>query len=87
MDASRIIFVADTYEQELSRFGHQPKNMSADDLGSLEATAHALWMCGQVKEIATQDLEKACRWLGFIQGVLWVRGFYTVDDMREHNRG
>ena len=32
-----------------------------------------------------EDMEKANRWLGFIQGVLWTRGIYTIDDMREHN--
>lgn len=30
--------------------------------------------------------EKFMRWLGFVQGVLWVNGVYTIDEMREHNR-
>lgn len=31
-------------------------------------------------------LEKAFRWLGFIQGVLWCEGVYTIDAMKDHNR-
>ena len=27
---------------------------------------------------------KACRWIGFVQGVLWSAGVYTIDEMREH---
>lgn len=30
--------------------------------------------------------EKAMRWLGFVQCQLWNDGFYTIDQMREHNR-
>jgi len=32
------------------------------------------------------DLEKAMRWLGFIQGVLWSTGTRSIDEMREDNR-
>ena len=87
MDVSRVVFVAEMYEQMLKRYGHEPKNCSSDIGGPLEATAHVLWMCGQLKRIALEDMDKACRWLGFIQGVLWTRGFYTIDEMREHNCG
>jgi len=30
--------------------------------------------------------EKANRWLGFVQGVLWAKDFYTIEEMKEHNR-
>jgi len=33
-----------------------------------------------------RDIEKAMRWLGFVQGVLWLHGDFTLDQMREHNR-
>lgn len=29
--------------------------------------------------------EKAHRWLGFIQGVLWMAGCYTLDQLKEHS--
>ena len=31
--------------------------------------------------------ERLMRWLGFMQGVLWCKHIYSIDDMREHNRG
>lgn len=30
--------------------------------------------------------DKVMRWLGFVQGVLYSFGTYTIDQMREHNR-
>ena len=30
--------------------------------------------------------EKGFRWLGFIQGVLWTQGVYTIEEMKNHNR-
>jgi len=44
---------------------------------------------GMLVEMATwgpERLEKMFRWLGFIQGVLWCEGMYTIDQMKEHNR-
>lgn len=29
--------------------------------------------------------EKAHRWLGFVQSQLWSEGFYTIEEMMEHN--
>ncbi len=34
----------------------------------------------------TDTLEKFQRWLGFMQGVFWVEGVFTLDEMRDHNR-
>jgi hypothetical protein len=31
-------------------------------------------------------LEKASRWLGFVQGCLWSCRVYTIDQMKDHNR-
>ncbi len=31
-------------------------------------------------------MDKVFRWLGFIQGVLWAAGIYTVEEMANHNR-
>lgn len=29
---------------------------------------------------------KAMRWLCFMQGVLWIQGAYSIDEMKTHNR-
>jgi hypothetical protein len=32
------------------------------------------------------DWDKLMRWLGFVQGVYWSDGTFTIDQMRDHNR-
>lgn len=32
------------------------------------------------------DWDKFNRWLGFIQGVFWLHGDFTLNQMRDHNR-
>jgi len=39
-----------------------------------------------LEEGSREKLEKAFRWLGFIQGCLWSAGVYTINDLREHNK-
>jgi hypothetical protein len=49
---------------------------------------HLLTMCRKVEEFLTFGQEaKANRWFGFIQGVLWMSGIYTIDEMRAQMRG
>jgi hypothetical protein len=49
--------------------------------------AHLLWMCDQVELFLNKDQwEKVNRWLGFMQGALWMSGIYSIDEMRDHNR-
>lgn len=48
---------------------------------------HIRWMCERTKEFIKQDkLDKANRWLGFIQGVLWTRGIFSIDEIQGHNK-
>lgn len=52
-----------------------------------QALRHVRWMCAQVQTfVAEGKLEKANRWLGFIQGALWSLGRGSVDAFREDNR-
>jgi len=48
------------------------------------AFEHAHWMCQQLSRMT--DFEKANRWLGFVQGVLWTGSFRSITQMREDNR-
>lgn len=63
-----------------------------------EAVRHLRYMCNRVEEMlvlvdqmdeACEDftgvLEKVYRWLGFIQGVLWSQGDFSINELREHN--
>lgn len=47
---------------------------------------HAAWMCERIIYFVDHDYrEKAGRWLGFVQAMLWQVGFFTIDELREHN--
>lgn len=48
---------------------------------------HCYWMLTQIGDMLDADeVEKAMRWLGFVQGCLWYGGHFTIDEMRKHNR-
>lgn len=60
-----------------------------------EAFEHVHNMLEQIEEwLADEHLDvvdpkawdKANRWLGFLQGVFWMQGTYTLNQMRDHNR-
>lgn len=88
MTSEQIETILDFYMSALTDLGFKSKNLGNDPLGSLEAFKHVLWMCQEAKKLVrTGEMEKVGRWLGFIQGVFWTRGLYTINEMREHNRG
>ncbi len=47
---------------------------------------HIHWMCLETIELVRQGrIEKAMRWLGFVQGVLWWAGIRSVEQMKQDN--
>ena len=49
--------------------------------------SHALWMIYEIEKFLDEGrLEKANRWLGFVQGCLWSAGFRRIDDLKNDNR-
>jgi len=52
----------------------------------LEVVRHLLWMCDRIVDlIAEEQREKAMRWLGFVQGVCWSSGLYSLDELKAMN--
>jgi len=44
---------------------------------------HLLWMCEKVEWMVDEGhLDRAIRWLGFVQGVLWFSEKTSVDEMQ-----
>lgn len=51
-----------------------------------KALKHAMWMCDcAIEFIESGELDKAHRWLGFVQATLWACGHYSIDEMRAHS--
>lgn len=59
-------------------------------VGMGRAIKHALWMAQEMirrLESGEEDTSgQADRWLGFIQGILWTHGIFSIDDMAEANK-
>lgn len=46
---------------------------------------HLLFMCEEASTFPPARLEKAMRWLGFVQGALWARGWISVEEAKRQN--
>lgn len=50
-------------------------------------SAHLRFMCIEAQQFVDDGrIDKAMRWLGFLQGVLWARGLFSLDDLKNHSR-
>lgn len=101
MTKEKLIELSDAYDQILGKQnitavckkdeGNIPANRLMDPASSrltwkADNLSHARWMCGEVKKLAEAgDIPKANRWFGFVQGILWTMGIFTVGEMRGHN--
>lgn len=52
---------------------------------------HVLSMCNKVRLFLASPCpprtkDKGMRWLGFIQGLLYAHGIYTLEELKLHNR-
>lgn len=86
MTREQVMTVLEVYERNLRRYA-DPKRADEGSLRSpLEPgwTGHVLYMIEQARGI--QDMEKLMRWLGFIQGVQWALGMYSIAELKTHNR-
>lgn len=89
MTHDKVLEVIEMYEKFLAERGI-PK--AAADLTTPAPPmplqlAHCNDMLDDMKSFCAQDrLGKAYRWLGFVQGVLWSAGIYTIKEMADHNR-
>lgn len=90
MTAEHLKSVLAFYQKHLGESGHYSPIQKPDDMPFLErygSLNHCLWMCGQALDmIERKDVDKAMRWLGFIQGAMWSFGVFTIEQMREHSR-
>ena len=57
-----------------------------DDVPPSTGAKHLLWMCRIAREQRDWPDDKQARWLGFIQGVLVMRGLLSVEAERDATR-
>jgi len=90
MTADRIKQVVGAYQQELAAQGVTAERCETSGVLPSQTVAlrHVQWMLGEIQAMLENgtDLEKIGRWLGFVQGTLWLAGRKTIDQMRDDNR-
>lgn len=59
----------------------------AGGVGPVRGMSHVMWMCVEAQKfVAEGRIEKAMRWLGFIQGVLWMGNTRTLNELRDDSK-
>lgn len=54
---------------------------------TLEVQHHLMYMIEQIENfLEGKRKEKANRWLGFVQGVLWSNRIYSIKELKDHNK-
>lgn len=86
MTREQVESVVKRYRTYLSLAGDKPELANFDLPPTRgEAVRHMLNMCDNIMRLYDEDTEKAMRWVGFMQGVLWAHGSFSLNEMREHN--
>lgn len=99
MTPEQILAVMEEYRMTLMNLGYDEKDTDAYKRCPKKALYQASACCNQVikwtieirnsfapVEDKQKLWDKMNRWIGFIQGVLWVEGIYLIDEMGGHNR-
>lgn len=87
MDKRKIKEIIDFYSETLDFLGIGPiENIhkSALFLKKERKLSHCYWMLNKIQ--AFDSVNKAMRWLGFIQGVFWSEDVFSIDQLKNHNR-
>lgn len=92
--SEKVIEVLSFYRMELRKSGVQAVQLEEGqyllpfcELPEGAHSSHTAWMCDQAIEfVETGMMEKAFRWLGYIQCALYRDGVYCLDDLKEHSR-
>ena len=92
MTAERIILLCAYYVETLKNRGIDPREANPKHTTTTSnRLAHVSWMCHQIVKMLDEDhgggaREKPDRDLGFVQGVLWEHGVFSISEMRLHNK-
>ena len=89
MTGEKITEAVERYEKLMRDRGIKPAKLPHDVLPQNieQQLAHISAMLPEMKEFVCQGrLEKAFRWLGFVQGILWANQIFVLEDLKNHNR-
>jgi hypothetical protein len=69
------------------RLDDEQSRKRAGNIGPVRGMSHIMWMCVEAQKFVDEGrIEKAMRWLGFIQGVLWMSQARTLEQLKDDSR-
>lgn len=61
-------------------------NSHAGGLSRVDRIAHWKFMCDEARRLDDKgQVDDAMRWLGFLQGVLWMDDEFSFDELKKHS--
>jgi hypothetical protein len=92
MTKDKLIELLRFYQTKLKEEAYEPSEYDsytkkASSFHSFQHLDHALWMCEEATGLVSEGkIDKANRWLGFVQGVLFLTGKFTLKELRDQTR-
>ena len=91
MTSEKMLQIIEAYRSLFEILGIQPQYFEHDELtgpdDEVDVLAHCFGMLSKMETfIAEGRIEKAMRWLGFIQGCLFACSLLTIEELKEHSR-
>ncbi len=93
MDGNKILEVVGVYREYFKSLGVLKRSFSYEYLIMDEISqpwdmlSHCHGMLDKMEVFVKEGkIDKAFRWLGFIQGCLWSTGHFTLEDLKNHSR-
>lgn len=93
MTYDEIKGVVGLYDIKLGEMGYQAERCDGKCAIAEVRLKHVRWMCQEICRMLSDptnmdldDGQKIHRWLGFIQGVFFTDGIFSIQEMKEHNR-
>lgn len=92
MDLERVRAIVEFYDAHLQNVGVPVRKLPlapevARRVGEAPEWQHLRYMFEEMRKMISEGrTEKAMRWLGFVQGVLWTTGAFSLDDLKNHSR-
>jgi len=87
MTNEKILEVVSIYEKELNGISLERADSAILNTNRAIAMRHCVFMLNQIRTfINAGRTTKAYRWLGFVQGVMWSHGKYSIDQLANQNR-
>ena len=88
MKSEKVRQVISLYRSKFIELDVEQKDYSHDDVlvCTNDALPHCYGMLDKMEGFIDEGrLDKVYRWLGFVQGVLWAEGIYTLTELMNHN--